>query len=133
GNVDLIIQEEEQRHIDPEALHELRNGRGESYRVSLIKILQENPQGLPLSELYQRLVSRLGHFPSRASVRAILHQSPEFTFEDHCWKWRFTAQAERVFREKVVILNFVSETGSAPTNLIELSTAIRQNLLKLLQ
>lgn len=133
GDVDLIIHEEEQRHIDPEALHELRNGRGESYRISLIEILQENLQGLPLSELYQRLAARQGHFPSRASIRAILHQSPEFIFEDHCWKWLFTPQAERVFREKVVILNFVGETGTAPKNLIELSTAIRQNLLKLLQ
>jgi hypothetical protein len=133
GDVDLNTQEEERRHIDPEALHELRNGRGESYRVSLIEILQENPQGLPLTELYQRLAARQGHFPSRASVRAILCQSPEFIFEDRCWKWQFTPQAERVFREKMVILNFVSETGSAPKNLIELSTAIRQNLLKLLQ
>jgi hypothetical protein len=102
GEVDHEVQQEEQRHIAPQALHELRFGHGESYRQVLVSILQQRASGMNFKALYEELVKLQGHHPSRSSIRAVLTQSPEFLFKDSAWHWRAIPEAAEIFRRRVV-------------------------------
>jgi hypothetical protein len=110
GEVDWEVQHEEQRHIDPQSLYELRFGRGESYRQSLTTILREREQGLDFRTLYEKLVKLQEHEPSRSSIRAVLSQSPEFFYQDSGWHWRSVEGAAEVFRRRLVLTSLA--TGS---------------------
>jgi hypothetical protein len=103
GEVDSGVQREERRHVDPKALHELRLGRGESYRHALVSLLRRYDSGVSFRALYDELVKVQGHHPSRSSIRAVLTQSPEFFHQDSGWHWRAVPGAAEVFRRRVVL------------------------------
>ena len=69
GELDSEVHEEERRFLDPEDLYDLRLGKGESYRQSLAQMLREQVTGMTFRSLYEALTARLGHRPSRASIR----------------------------------------------------------------
>lgn len=66
------VQREETRLTDLHALGELRGGLGESYRVSLQRILAEHPDGLTFAALTQALNDRQQHVVHRGTVRTVL-------------------------------------------------------------
>ena len=108
GDIDCEVQLEERRHLDPNALRDLRLGRGESYRQSLVAILREQEAGLNFRSLYERIVVRQNHHPSRASIRAVLSQSPEFFCNESLWKWREIDGAANEFRKRLVLADLAN-------------------------
>jgi hypothetical protein len=102
GEVDLAAQDEERRLIDPEAIDELRRGLGESYRQSIAAILQERGP-LTFRLIYEQLATRVGHRPSRGSIRSVLVASPEFEGRGKAWAWHSVPDAARTFRRTIVL------------------------------
>jgi hypothetical protein len=103
GGLDAEVQAEETRHIDPEALHELRLGRGESYRQALVAILRDQAQGLAFRPLYEALALRQQHQPNRASVRIILSQSSDFCFINGVWRWQESVNPAKNLRKLMMM------------------------------
>jgi hypothetical protein len=125
GEIDQAVHEEECRHLDPQALLELRLGRGESYRQSLASILRSCGDGLTFRSLCDELDSRQGHRPSRATIRAVLCQAPDFVLKHGRWQWRDVPDPARVFRRRMVLSTVAGAKGTAP-NLAVLANAIGQ-------
>lgn len=125
GDVDETIHEEEARHLDPQALQGLRMGRGESYRQSLVAILSVSPEGMSFQALYQTLMQRQQHTPSRSSIRTILAQVPEFDWRDGAWHWQEFATAAQALRRCLLggeIAATSSEKKTALKNLSDMTT-----------
>ena len=118
GELDNEVHEEERRFLDPEALYDLRLGKGESYRQSLAQILREQVTGMTFRSLYEALTARLGHRPSRASIRAVLSASPEFAMRGNSWRWQSVPDAARSFRRTMVL----SSIGTTSIPLLLTST-----------
>jgi hypothetical protein len=72
AGIDLQVQEEEVRLVDPDALRELRGGVGETYRESLVAILKETPEGLTFPEAVSAVRDRQRHTAHRGTIRAVL-------------------------------------------------------------
>lgn len=123
GELDLDVFEEERRFLDPEALYSLRLGKGESYRQSLAQILRGQAAGMPFRSLYETLTARVGHRPSRASIRAVLAVSPEFELRDNFWKWRSVPDAVRSLRRTIVLSGIELDSSVANLNLRSLAHA----------
>jgi hypothetical protein len=100
--VDEIINHEEARLADPEALAQLRRGLGESYRQSLRTILTEQVEGLSATDLYRRLCERQRHTVHRGSFQAVLTASPEFYRTGRIWKIKPDVNGEDQFRATLV-------------------------------
>ncbi len=130
GEIDQAVHEEECRHLDPKALHELRLGRGESYRQTLRSILDTYATGLDFRSLCDELASRQGHRPSRATIRAVLSQSPGFFLEDGHWHWRDVPDSARVFRRRV-ILSTVAGGKESTSGLAAVARAVGQEVREL--
>jgi hypothetical protein len=131
GEIDQAVHEEECRHLDPKALHDLRLGRGESYRQALVAILGSSASGLDFRSLCAELANRQGHRPSRATIRTVLYQSPGFLLEDGCWRWRDVPDSARVFRRRV-ILSTVTRSGESTSDLGGLARAVGEAVEELL-
>ena len=129
GEVDLAVQEEERRFVDPEALNSVRSGLGESYRQSLMQILKEHPDGLAFRPLYDALASRVHHRPSRASVRAVLTASPEFLVKGRNWIW---VERGRARRRSTVLSQLGADPAAAVVDLTRLAQAASEHGLRLL-
>jgi SOS-response transcriptional repressor LexA len=125
GELDNEVHEEERRFLDPEDLYDLRLGKGESYRQSLAQILREQVAGMPFRSLYEALTARLGHRPSRASIRAVLSASPEFAMRGNSWRWQSVHDAARSFRRTMVLSSLVCDTNTATPNLHSLAHAAK--------
>ena len=125
GELDSEVHEEERRFLAPEDLYDLRLGKGESYRQSLARILREQVAGMPFRSLYEALTPRLGHRPSRASIRAVLSASPEFAMRGNSWRWRSVPDAARSFRRTMVLSSLVRNTNTATVNLHSLAHAAK--------
>ena len=123
GEIDHAVHEEERRHLDPVALHELRFGKGESYRQALVAILRSHPSGLDFRSLSGELASRQGHQPSRATIRTVLYQSPGFFLKSGCWHSRHVSDSSRIFRRRL-ILGAVGATKDGPLDLAKVATSI---------
>jgi hypothetical protein len=128
GEVDSEIHDEEQRHIDPQSLYELRFGRGESYRKTLMTILRESEQGLDFRTLYERLVELQEHEPSRTSIKATLSQSPEFFYQDSSWHWRSVEGAGEVFRRRLVLTSLANGSQRDLADLGSLADAVASRI-----
>ena len=125
GELDNEVHEEERRFLAPEALYDLRLGKGESYRQSLAQILREQVTGMPFRSLYEALTARLGHRPSRASIRAVLSASPEFAMHGNSWRWQSVPDATRSFRRTMVLSSLGRDTNTANLNLHSLAHAAK--------
>jgi hypothetical protein len=123
GEIDQDVHEEECRHLDPKALHELRLGKGESYRQALVSILRSSANGLDFRSLCAELAKRQGHRPSRATIRTVLYQAPGFMLKNGSWRWRRVPDSARVFRRRV-ILGAMTHTGQRTSDLAELARAV---------
>lgn len=132
GEIDEEVQREEERHIDAEALHELRNGRGESYRQTLAGILRDQENGLSFREVYEEACSRQQHLPSKGTIRAVLGQSPEFSHANGLWSWRDTPNGARSLRQQIIIGEASLESGKPLQTLDDLASAISDTLHKLI-
>jgi hypothetical protein len=130
GEIDQDVHEEECRHLDPRTLHELRFGKGESYRQALVSILRGGANGLDFRSLCAELAKRQGHRPSRATIRTILYQAPGFTLKNGSWRWREVADSARVFRRRVV-LSAVTGSGEETSHLAEFARAVEKAVEKL--
>jgi hypothetical protein len=128
GEIDRDVHEEECRHLDPKALHELRLGKGESYRQALVSILRNSANGLDFRSLCAELAQRQEHRPSRATIRAVLYQSPGFVLKDGSWCWSDEPDSARVFRRRV-ILSAMTRDGERTSNLAEFARAV-ENAVK---
>ena len=117
GELDPDVFEEERRFLDPESLHNLRLGKGESYRQSLAQLLREQATGMPFRALYETLTARVGHRPSRATIRAVLSASPEFELHDNSWKWRPVPEAARRLRRTIVLSGLGLDAGVSKLDL----------------
>src|SRR6266446_2815475 len=131
GELDSEVHEEERRFLDPEALYDLRLGKGESYRQSLAQILREQVTGMTFRSLYEALTARLGHRPSRASIRAVLSASPEFAMHGNSWRWQSVPDAARSFRRTMVLSSLVPNTNTATLNLHSLAHAAKLRATRL--
>jgi hypothetical protein len=109
--VDEEVREEELRHVDPQTLYDLRMGRGESYRRSLVGILREG--GLGFRALYNELSARQGHRPSRASIHAVLAHAPEFVLTNELWTWQEAPNSAQSFR-RTIMLKAVAAMAECP-------------------
>src|SRR5262249_37296722 len=125
GELDNEVHEEERRFLDPEDLYDLRLGKGESYRQSLVQILRKQVAGMPFRSLYEALTTRIGHRPSRASIRAVLSASPEFAMQGNSWRWQSVPDAARSFRRTMVLSSLVRDTNTATLNLHSLAHAAK--------
>jgi len=132
GEIDEEIKQEEDRHIDAEALHELRNGRGESYRQTLAGILCDQENGLSFREVYEEACSRQQHRPSKGTIQAVLGQSPEFSQANGLWRWRDTPNRARSLRQQIVIGEASLQSGKPLQTLDDLASAISDTLHKLI-
>lgn len=132
GEVDAAVQEEERRHVDPQALHELRLGRGESYRQTLGSILRRHDSGMSFRALYDELVKAQGHHPNRSSIRAVLAQSPEFFYQDSGWQWRAVPGAAEAFRRRVVMGELAAGAAGRGNDLGALADAVGLAIRKLI-
>jgi hypothetical protein len=128
GEVDCEVQSEELRHLDPEALRDLRMGRGESYRQSLVAILKETESGLNFRDLYERLALRQNHKASRGSIRAVLSQSPEFVCQNSVWKWRDVEGAATDFRRRLVLADLAANANANLEDLGSVAEAVAQKI-----
>lgn len=124
GEVDCEVQEKESRQLDPEALRELRLGRGESYRQSLMAILKETESGLSFRDLYERLALRQDRKASRGSIRAVLSQSPEFVCQNSLWTWRAVETAATDFRRRMVLADLMANSNANLTDLGSMAEAV---------
>jgi len=122
GEIDRDVQAEEVRHVDPDALNRLRRETGESYRQSLIEVLKVNGQ-IPFRQLYEALAVRVGHRPSRHSLRAILSASPDFMVSGKTWEWHETAGADRSFRRAVVLSSLGLDPNAESLDVAQLAQA----------
>jgi hypothetical protein len=125
GEIDQDVHDEECRHLDPKTLHELRLGKGESYRQALVSILRGSGDGLDFRSLCAELAKRQGHRPSRATIRTVLYQSPGFTLKNGSWHWRDVGDSARVFRRRVV-LSGVTRSEKKTSDLAELARAVEK-------
>jgi hypothetical protein len=132
GEIDQDVREEECRHVDPKALHELRLGKGESYRQALVSILRSSANGLDFRSLCTELATRQGHRPSRATIRTVLCQSPGFILKDGSWRSRDVPDSASVFRRRV-ILSAVTRSGERTSDLAELARAVGKAIEELLR
>jgi hypothetical protein len=123
GEIDQNVYEEECRHLDPKALHELRLGKGESYRQALVSILRGSANGLDFRSLCIELAERQGHRPSRATIRTVLCQSPGFILKDGSWRWRDVPGSARMLRRRV-ILSAMTRSRKRTSDLAELARAV---------
>jgi hypothetical protein len=130
GEIDQAVHEEESRHLDPRALYELRLGKGESYRQALVAILRTSGNGLDFRTLSAELANRQGHRPSRATIRTVLAQSPEFFLANGCWRWRNVPDAPRRFRRQV-ILNTIAAAGQSTSSLADFAQAVEKTITEL--
>src|SRR5215510_1785328 len=80
---------------------------------------------MPFRLLYEALTARLGHRPSRASIRAVLSASPEFAIRGNLWRWQSVPDAARSFRRTMVLSSLVRDTNSATLNLHSLAHAAK--------
>jgi hypothetical protein len=128
GEVDCEVQSEELRHLDPEVLRELRLGKGESYRQSLVEILKEIQSGLSFRDLYERLALRQNHKASRGSIRAVLSQSPEFVCQNSVWKWRAMASAASTFRRRMVLADLAANSNTDVNDLGSVAEAVAKKI-----
>ena len=130
GDIDSEVHREEQRHLDPIALRDLRLGRGESYRKSLVSILKEHTDGLDFRNLYTKLVERQKHEPSRSSIRTVLSQSPEFFFQNSFWRWREVDGASKEFRRRIILADLLANSTATLNDLGSLADAIAKKILE---
>src|SRR5262245_52901888 len=121
--VKIARRNTECRHLDPKALHELRLGKGESYRQALVSILRSSANGLDFRSLCTEPATRQGHRPSRSTIRTVLCQSPGFILKDGSWRWRDVPDSARVFRRRV-ILSAVTRSGGKTSDLAELARVV---------
>lgn len=132
GGLDERVREEESRHVDPSALHELRLGRGESYRQTLAAVLREAGGGMSFRELYDELSRRQGHWPGAPTLRAVLSQSPEFVSENGVWKWVPAAGAEGEFRRSLTITDLSASAGRPTRGLRDVAAAVSSRVRELM-
>jgi len=132
GEVDHEVLREERRHVDPKALHELRMGRGESYRRALGTILKQHDAGVSFRTLYDELVKVQGHYPGRQSIRAVLTQSPEFSYENSGWRWLPVPGAAETFRRRVVLGDLTAAAPGRGNDLGALADAVGSAIRELL-
>ena len=125
GELDSEIHEEERRFLNPEDLYDLRLGKGESYRQSLAQILREQVTGMPFRSLYEALTTRLGHRPSRASIRAVLSASPEFAMCGSSWRWQSVPGVARSFRRTMVLSSIGDDINTTTPDLRSLAHIAR--------
>ena len=125
GELDSEVHEEERRFLDPEDLYDLRLGKGESYRQSLAQILREQVTGMPFRSLYEALTTRLGHRPSRSSIRAVLSASPEFAMRGNSWRWQSVPDAARSFRRTIVLSSIGGDINTTTPDLHSLAHIAR--------
>jgi SOS-response transcriptional repressor LexA len=125
GELDNEVHEEERRFLDPEDLYDLRLGKGESYRQSLAQILREQVAGMPFRSLYEALAVRLGHRPSRASIRAVLSASPEFAMHGNSWRWQSVPDSARSFRRTMVLSSIGHDINTVTPDLHSLAHVAR--------
>lgn len=133
GEVDREIQSEELRHLDPEALRDLRMGKGESYRQSLIAILKQTNSGLNFRNLYEQLVQRQKHKANRGSIRAVLSQSPEFVCKDSVWQWHEVKDAATEFRRRIVLADLAASSKTDLNDLASVAEAVAEKIRETLQ
>jgi SOS-response transcriptional repressor LexA len=131
GEIDEDVREEERRLIEPEVLNELRKGLGESYRQSLAQILIKNRGALSFRPLYEGLVKRVGHRPSRGTVRTVLSASPEFVKRGQAWQWQEHPEAARVFRRNIVLTELGIDPHAPAVDLGRLARVVTRRVNQL--
>jgi hypothetical protein len=133
GEIDEEVREEELRHIDPQALYDLRMGRGESYRRSMVSILRESSGSLSFRELYNELSVRQGHSPSKASIRAVLAHAPEFVLTNEVWTWRETPDSLQSFRRSIILKDVATMADGPVRGLSEFAEAVANAVRKIMK
>ena len=132
GEVDLAVQDEERRFIDVESLSVARSALGESYRQSLAQILKEHTEGLAFRSLYDALVSRVHHRPSRASIRAILATAPGLLLKGRNWTWTSISHSDRNRRRSAVLAQLGTDPQADVVDLPSLAKAASSHTSRVL-
>jgi hypothetical protein len=130
SGIDAEVQREETRLVDLEALKALRGGLGESYRRSLVTILESAPDGLTFRELVAAIRHRQNHEVHRGTIRALLSTAG---FIQHDGHWTVSTTPEeggRRLRGAITVAFLPPGTGDDPGSRVR---AIRSRLRELVE
>ncbi len=71
-------------------------------------------------------------YPSRQSIRAVITQSPEFSYENSGWRWRPVPGAAEAFRRRVVLGDLAADALGRSNDLGALADAVGSAIRELL-